>query len=110
MTTHALFPKSWYDYKWDNFPAHVVLEQFSPVLPNNYKESSYPVAVYRWHAENPTKKAVTVSVLLSWTNMNGWFRAQSHDFQSALSQGDVDRSRKESSTHRINDERHRLRP
>src|SRR5208337_1339099 len=61
----ALYPKSWYDYKWDKFPAHVVLEQFSPVLPNNYRESSYPVAVYRWHAENPTKHAVTVSVLLS---------------------------------------------
>ena len=29
----ALYPKSWYDYKWDQFPAHVVLEQFSPVLP-----------------------------------------------------------------------------
>src|SRR5580698_9180745 len=43
----ALYPKSWYDYKWDKFPAHVVLEQFSPVLPNNYRESSYPVAVYR---------------------------------------------------------------
>ena len=24
----ALYPKSWYDYKWDEFPAHVVLEQF----------------------------------------------------------------------------------
>ena len=29
----ALFPKSWFDYKWDKFPAHVTLEQFSPVLP-----------------------------------------------------------------------------
>lgn len=28
----SLYPKSWYDYKWDKFPAHVVLEQFSPVL------------------------------------------------------------------------------
>ena len=56
-------PKSWYDYKWDKFPAHVVLEQFSPVLPDNYRESSYPVAVYRWHAENPTDQPVTVSVL-----------------------------------------------
>jgi non-lysosomal glucosylceramidase len=92
----ALFPKSWFDYKYDKFPAHVVLEQFSPVLPNNYKESSYPVAVYRWHAENPTNKAVTVSVLLSWTNMEGWFRAHTRDFQSALSQGNVNRPRKES--------------
>ena len=83
----ALYPKSWFDYKWDKFPAHVVLEQFSPVLPDNYRESSYPVAVYRWHAENPTNQAITVSVLLSWTNMDGWFRTYTHDFQGALNQG-----------------------
>jgi non-lysosomal glucosylceramidase len=83
----ALYPKSWYDYRAEKFPAHVVLEQFSPVLPNNYRESSYPVAVYRWHAENPTKKAVTVSVLLSWTNMDGWFRTFTRDFKGAPNQG-----------------------
>ena len=83
----ALFPKSWYDYKWQKFPAHVVLEQFSPVLPGNDRDSSYPVAVYRWHAENPTNHAVTVSMLLSWTNMDGWFRTYTHDFQGALNQG-----------------------
>ncbi|PYV79190.1 MAG: glucosylceramidase [Acidobacteria bacterium] len=83
----ALYPKSWYDYKWDQFPAHVVLEQFSPVLPNNYRESSYPVAVYRWHAENPTSKAITISLFLSWTNMVGWFRTFTRDFQGAPNQG-----------------------
>ena len=83
----ALYPKSWFDYKWNRFPAHVVLEQFSPVLPNNYRESSYPVAVYRWHAENPTSKPVTVSILLSWTNMAGWFRTFTRDFQGAPNQG-----------------------
>ena len=92
----ALYPKSWFDYKWDKFPAHVVLEQFSPVLPNNYKESSYPVAVYRWHAENPTKHAVTISVLLSWTNMDGWFRAYTRDFHGALNQGNYNEFRGES--------------
>lgn len=87
----ALYPKSWYDYKWDQFPAHVVLEQFSPVLPDNYRESSYPVALYRWHAENPTDKAVTVSILLSWTNMVGWFRTFTRDFQGAPNQGNHNR-------------------
>ncbi len=83
----ALYPKSWYDYKWNQFPAHVVLEQFSPVLPNNYREPSYPVAIYLWHADNPTSKPVTVSVLLSWTNMAGWFRTFTRDFQGAPNQG-----------------------
>src|SRR5271155_2432798 len=92
----ALFPKSWFDYKWEKFPAHVVLEQFSPILPDNYKESSYPVAVYRWHAENPTNKAVTVSVLLSWANMGGWFRTYTHDFQAVLNQGNQNHFQSES--------------
>src|SRR6266849_443637 len=91
----ALFPKSWYSYKWDKFPANVVLEQFSPILPQNYKESSYPVAVYRWHAENPTNKPVTVSVMLSWTNMGGWFRTYTHDFKAVLNQGNQNHFRKE---------------
>ena len=27
---YSLYPKSWYDYRWEKFPAHVTLEQFSP--------------------------------------------------------------------------------
>ena len=88
---YSLYPKSWYDYKWDKFPAHVTLEQFSPVLPNNYRESSYPVAVYRWHAENPTDKPVTVSVLLSWTNMLGWFRDFSANMHGNMDHGNHNR-------------------
>jgi len=87
----ALYPKAWFDYRWDKFPAHVVLEQFSPVLPDNYKESSYPVAVYRWHAENPTNKRVTVSVLLSWENMLGWFRTNSRDLSGGINAGNFNR-------------------
>src|SRR2546425_3432300 len=88
---YSLYPKSWYDYRWDKFPAHVVLEQFSPILPDNYRETSYPVAVYRWHAENTTDRAVTVSVLLSWANMVGWFRSFSRDLSGGLDGGDRNR-------------------
>jgi len=84
---YALYPKSWFDYRWEKFPAHVTVEQFSPILPDNYKETSYPVAVYRWHAENPTKRRVTVSVLLSWENMLGWFRTFGRDLQGGINDG-----------------------
>jgi non-lysosomal glucosylceramidase len=84
---YALYPKSWFDYRWNKFPAHVVLEQYSPILPQNYKESSYPIAVYRWHAENPTKHRVTVSVLLSWENMIGQFRTFNRDLRGAIFAG-----------------------
>ena len=92
---YALYPKSWFDYRSEKFPAHVVLEQFSPILPDNYKETSYPVALYRWHAENPTKKRVTVSVLLSWENMLGCFRTTSHDLSGAINEGNFNRASSE---------------
>lgn len=93
---YALYPKSWFDYRWEKFPAHVILEQYSPILPDNYKESSYPVAVYRWHAENPTKRRVTVSVLLSWENMLGWFRTFNHDLSGGMNEGNFNRPMSES--------------
>jgi non-lysosomal glucosylceramidase len=92
---YALYPKSWFDYRWDKFPAHVVLEQFSPILPDNYKETSYPVAVYRWHAENPTNKRVTVAVLLSWENMIGWFRTYRRDLSDAMNEGNFNHMKSE---------------
>ena len=93
---YSLYPKSWYDYKWNKFPAHVTVEQFSPILPNNYREASYPVAVYRWHAENPTNQTVHVSILLSWTNMVGWSRGVSSTFSEHLSEGNTNRFMSES--------------
>lgn len=86
-TYYALFPKAWFAYRSPRLPAQLTLEQFSPILPDNYRESSYPVAVYRWHAENTTDKTVVVSVLLSWTNMTGWFRTFTRDFAGTPNQG-----------------------
>ena len=80
----ALYPKSWSAYRSPQLPISLTVEQFSPILPNNYKETSYPVAVYNWYAENPSSKPVTVSLLFSWTNMVGWFRDTSANFHAVL--------------------------
>ncbi len=87
----AIYPKSWFAYDPAQLGIKLTVEQFSPILPNNYQESSYPVALYNWYAENPSDKKVTVSILFSWTNMVGWFRDTSSGFGSALS--DQDRNR-----------------
>jgi non-lysosomal glucosylceramidase len=86
---YALYPKSWYDYKNPKFPAHLVIEQFSPILPKNYKETSYPIAVYQLKADNPSKEPVTVSVMLTWQNMIGWFRDFGRKFDGKLDEGTV---------------------
>jgi len=70
---YALFPKSGFSYeKNKEFPVKMAVTQFSPVIPHNYKETSYPVAVYKWIVENPDRKAAEISVMLTWQNMIGW--------------------------------------
>jgi non-lysosomal glucosylceramidase len=70
---YALFPKSGFSYEANpGFPARIAVVQFSPIIPHNYKETSYPVAVYKWIAENPSSAPVDVSIMLTWENMVGW--------------------------------------
>ena len=71
-TYHALYPRSWYAYE-DVFKADLTCEQLTPIWANNYQESSYPVATFVWTAHNPTDQPLTLSIMLSWQNMVGWF-------------------------------------
>ncbi|MGF1535264.1 MAG: GH116 family glycosyl hydrolase [Elainellaceae cyanobacterium] len=69
---HALYPRSWFTYE-QVFETQITCEQFSPVLPHNYQDTSYPVAVFLWTLHNPGPQPVTLSILLSWENVAGWF-------------------------------------
>lgn len=71
-TYRALYPRSWFTYE-GYFNSYLQLKQFSPIIPQNYKETSYPVAIFEWTAHNPTERPLTLSVLVSWENMVGWF-------------------------------------
>ncbi len=71
-THHVLYPKAWTDYEHKRFPVRVRCTQFTPILPHNYRETSYPVAVFKWDAFNPTDKIVEVSIMFTWQNMLGW--------------------------------------
>ncbi|EKQ70957.1 putative bile acid beta-glucosidase [Leptolyngbyaceae cyanobacterium JSC-12] len=71
-TYHALYPRSWFTYQ-NVFLADLTCEQFSPILPHNYQETSYPVAIFEWTVHNPTNQPLTLSLMLTWQNMAGWF-------------------------------------
>ena len=71
-TYHALYPRSWYEYQ-DVFQSQITCEQFSPIIPNNYQETSYPLAIFEWTAHNPTDQPITLSIMLTWQNIVGWF-------------------------------------
>jgi non-lysosomal glucosylceramidase len=71
-TYHALYPRSWFVYE-GVFQTQLTCEQFSPVWAGSYQESSYPVAMFEWTVHNPTDTPITLSIMLTWQNMVGWF-------------------------------------
>jgi non-lysosomal glucosylceramidase len=70
---YALYPRSGISLeRMKDWPVKLAVVQFSPVIPHNYKESSYPVAIYKWLARNTSSEPVEVSIMLTWENMVGW--------------------------------------
>jgi len=68
----ARYPLSWTRYT-GLFQADVSCEAFSPIIPGDYRLSSYPVAVFRWQLANPGQEPLDLSLLLTWRNTCGWF-------------------------------------
>src|SRR5207245_483612 len=75
-TYHARFPAAWFEYDWDALPVRLIQKQWSPVIPGNYRESSYPVGLFEWTIENPGPQPVTVGVMFTWQNLVGFGHGQ----------------------------------
>ncbi len=71
-TYSALYPRSWFEYR-NVFKAEITCEQYSPIIADNYQETSYPVGCFVWTIHNPTDEPIEISILMSWENLAGWF-------------------------------------
>ncbi len=63
---YALFPRAWCTYK--PFATSMALEFFSPVIKDNYRETSLPVALFRVRINNPLPAAANISVMFTFPN------------------------------------------
>ncbi|KAA8546212.1 hypothetical protein F0562_003049 [Nyssa sinensis] len=71
-TYHALFPRAWTVYEGQPDPElNIVCRQISPFIPHNYKESSFPTAVFTFTLSNFGKTAANVTLLFTWANSVG---------------------------------------
>ncbi|KAL4556197.1 hypothetical protein LXL04_038840 [Taraxacum kok-saghyz] len=71
-TYHALYPRAWTVYDGEPDPdLKIVCHQISPIIPHNYKESSFPVAVFTYTLSNTGKTAADVTLLFTWENSVG---------------------------------------
>ncbi|KAJ4751721.1 Non-lysosomal glucosylceramidase [Rhynchospora pubera] len=71
-TYHGLYPRSWTVYNGEPDPdLKIICRQISPIIPHNYKESSYPVAAFTFTLINLGKTDANVTLLFSWANSVG---------------------------------------
>ncbi|MFX1482053.1 MAG: non-lysosomal glucosylceramidase [Promethearchaeota archaeon] len=65
---HALFPRAWTTYNFRDIGIEAQCQQLSPVIGNNYQESSYPVGVFSWKIKNVVDEDLDVSLMFTWEN------------------------------------------
>ncbi len=70
-TYHALFPRAWTVYQQPLPGIRLTCRQLSPVIPHNYRESSFPVGHFLWQIENSGPDEAVVSVMFTWQNGMG---------------------------------------
>jgi non-lysosomal glucosylceramidase len=63
---YALFPRGWVAYR--GFGTRIRLEFFSPIVKEDYRLTSLPVAVFVFDVENPLPSRARVSVLFTFPN------------------------------------------
>jgi non-lysosomal glucosylceramidase len=63
---YALFPRGWCTYR--TFESKISLEFFTPVIKGNYRETSFPAAIFQFRIHNPLQSPVKVSVMFTFPN------------------------------------------
>lgn len=64
----GLYPRSWTEFDLSEFGIKLICRQISPVIPNNYKESSLPCAVFVWNVQNVSKEELKVTITFTFKN------------------------------------------
>lgn len=66
------YPIARVKYSDPALPVEVSLEAFSPIIPHDMKDSSLPIALFRYTITNPGTAPAEATLLFSWQNMLGW--------------------------------------
>ncbi|MCO5576434.1 hypothetical protein L7F22_030244 [Adiantum nelumboides] len=89
-TYHAVFPRAWTIYEGEPDPElKISCRQISPFIPNNYRESCLPSAVFSYTVVNTGKGNASVSLLFTWANsVGGLSHLSGGHFNESFKEGD----------------------
>ena len=67
-TYYGLFPRAWTVYEQPIPDLRLTCRQISPVIPHNYRESSFPAGIFVWTIQNLSPKQATIGLMLTFQN------------------------------------------
>lgn len=70
-TYHALYPRAWTVYKIPEHKVQLICRQVSPIYPHDYKDTSFPSAVFVWSVDNQSEEDIDVSIMFTFKNGRG---------------------------------------
>uniref|UniRef100_A0AC34RD61 Glucosylceramidase n=1 Tax=Panagrolaimus sp. JU765 TaxID=591449 RepID=A0AC34RD61_9BILA len=85
LAYRGLYPRSWTKYDFPDLKLRIILRQVSPIIPNNYKDSSFPGSIFVFDVENNSDEAYDVSIIFTFRNGTGK-RRQNEDAACSTSE------------------------
>ncbi|CAJ0574470.1 unnamed protein product, partial [Mesorhabditis spiculigera] len=67
----GLYPRSWTKYRIPEYGVSITIRQTSPVFPNNYQETSYPVTSFSFDVDNDSGVEYEISLAFVFRNGTG---------------------------------------
>ena len=67
----GLYPRSWTRYDIPEFNVTVICRQITPIIPNDYKDSSLPTTVFVFEVINNSDEAIDATITFTWRSGTG---------------------------------------
>lgn len=80
-TVSTLFPVVMEKVSWDDGPIDVLMESYSPVIPQDDEASSLPVVFFDLYVRNRSDSPLEFDAAFFWPNLLGWRPGSSTDTQ-----------------------------
>ncbi|XP_053405634.1 non-lysosomal glucosylceramidase-like [Mercenaria mercenaria] len=70
-TYQTLYPRAWTVYNIPEHKLRLICRQISPIIPHDYKDSSFPMTAFIWEVENQGTETLDVSITFTFKNGTG---------------------------------------
>lgn len=84
---YALYPKAWFDFSGQL--VDISLKQFTPIIPHNYRESSFPVGIFQFRVGNPSGDTLELALMFTFPNAGYADETRTGLRTSVCAEGDV---------------------